>query len=181
MHRPHFSHICVLMGTLPDQFISYSKKKYCRGYKMFAMYTDEKTTIYFLSKLKERLREPILAYLLTVEYAKKDEDKRLQRFYTLKNALDYVFNRDPNALALGRERLYSDGKGYYTSVIIITTAYIDFKEFVKFAKQRALIWAFFHIEFVEPKIEDILRVTGHVIRNKEEVNQIWKEINSRRR
>ncbi len=140
------------------------------------MYRNEKTVYYFLLKVRERSSERFLTYMLTIDFSKNDRDKNVDRFYTLRNALDYIFNKDPNAIVLAREELYGDGVGYHIHAIIITSEYVNFSEFHKYAKYYAKIWANFHIKFVSPGIENILRVVSYVVKNKEEVKRVWEKI-----
>ncbi len=143
------------------------------------MYRDKRSVQKFLTEIKERLPGPIYTYLLTIDFAKHDTKAYLERFYTLKNALDYIFKRDPNAVILAHEELYEDGKGYHIHAIIITSRRIYFKEFLKYAKNHALIYANFNIKYAYPNAENILRVTSYVVKNKKEVYNTWRLIKNK--
>jgi len=143
------------------------------------IYRNAKTLRYFLSALKQRLPGHFFAYLLTIDFAKKDENKYLDRYYTLRNALDYIFKRDPYAIVLAKEELYGDGKGYHIHTIILTSKRVDFKEFLKYAKYYAKTYANFDIRLVTPNVENILRVTSYITKNKEEVYGTWELIKNK--
>ncbi len=143
------------------------------------IYHNADTLHAFLSILKQRLSGHFFAYLLTIDFAKKDEHAYLRRFYTLKNALNYVYARDRNAIVLAREEKYPDGRGIHAHAIIVTSSYIDFKEFKKYAQYYALLYANFNIKYVQPDIESVLQVVSYVIKNPGEVYRIWKTINKK--
>ncbi len=143
------------------------------------MYRNANTLRYFFLALKQRLPGPFFVYLLTIDFAKRDENAYLKRFYTLKNALDYIYARDRSAIVLAREEKYSDGRGVHAHAIIITSSYINFKQFHKYAQQHAKTYANFNIKYVKPQTENILRVTAYIIKNKEKVYLVWRSLNKK--
>ncbi len=142
------------------------------------MYRNPSTLYNFLSALKQRLSGHFFAYLLTIDFAKKDERTYSKRFYTLKNALNYIHSHDPNAIMLAREERYSDGHGVHVHAIIITSSYVNFKQFHKYAQSHSLTYANFNIKYVQTNMESILKVISYVVKNQGEVYRAWKTINA---
>ncbi len=141
------------------------------------IYRNADTLRNFLSELKERPSGHFFAYLLTIDFAKRNEQAYSKRFHTLKTTLNYVHRRDPNAIVLAREEKYSDGHGVHMHAVIVTSSYVDFKEFKKYAQHYALIYANFNIKYVQPDTKSILQVVSYVIKNPREVYRIWETIN----
>ncbi len=140
------------------------------------MYRNANTVNAFMEKVEERRKGYFHTYLLTIDFAKDDGKEYLHRFQALKSALDYVYNRDKNYVALAHEEYYSDGHGIHIHAIIVTSSYVDFSKFIKYAKSRAPVYASFDIKSVTPNLQNILRVTSYVIKNKQEVERAWGNV-----
>ncbi len=134
----------------------------------------------FLVAYWQRLGHEYYPHFLTVTFPKEAEREFLGRFYALKNAFNYIYVRDKTVIALAREEKFSDGVGFHAHAIIITRKPFNYHGFLQHAKAKAPIPASFHIEFVTPRVENVLRATAYVIKNREEVIRVWEQITGKR-
>ncbi len=144
------------------------------------MYRNASTLHAFLLALKQRLHSHYFVYLLTIDFAKSDENAHKKRFFTLKNALNYVYAHDRNAIALAREERYSDGRGVHAHAVIVTSAYVNFEQFKKYSKSHSLTYANFNIKYVQPRVESVLEVVSYVVKNESEVYRVWENLNEKK-
>jgi hypothetical protein len=143
-------------------------------------YRDINTLIDFLVAYKQRLGSHYFAYFLTVDFAKEDEHEFLKRFYTLKRALNYVYVRDRTVIAIAREERYPDGRGFHAHILVITRAYVNFEKFLDHARRHALLRATFNMRYVEPQVENVLRVLAYVVKSREEVARAWEIVSGQK-
>jgi len=144
------------------------------------IYRDINTLVDFLTAYKQRLSSRYFAYLLTVDFAKSDEHAFLKRFYTLKNALNFVYTRDRSVIAIAREERYPDGRGIHAHVLVITRVYVNFEKFLQYAQQCALTFANFDIKYVAPEVENVLRVIAYIVKSREEVQRAWEIVSEQK-
>ncbi len=100
-------------------------------------------------------------YFVTFSFPKGSRAK----YFTLKDALNYIAYVDRDTLALARREPYSDGEGYHVHVLLLMRRSVNFRRFKAYAYRKADESFVLHIEHVNPTVEDYANVLKYMFKN----------------
>ncbi len=118
-------------------------------------------------------QHPLFIYFVTFSFPKNVRP----RYFTLKDALNYIAYVDRDTLALARREPYSDGNGQHVHVLLLMSRSLNFRRFKAYAYRKAGTEFVLHVERVNPTVEDYVTALRYMFKT-ETRPEVLKVVNN---